>query len=83
MNWVLQKWGLPPVYSCTPGEGADRNLANQEECSGSFYHFYALSQCFRATFRSWKGYLDPRFRQFFSVLYSSVLPKCFDRLSFQ
>ena len=27
VNWVLQKWGLPPVYSCTPGEGADRSLA--------------------------------------------------------
>ena len=26
VNWVLQKWGLPPVYSCTPGEGADRIL---------------------------------------------------------
>ena len=20
---MLQKWGLPPVYSCTPGRGAD------------------------------------------------------------
>ena len=27
VNWVLQKWGLPPVYSCTPGEGADRSSA--------------------------------------------------------
>ena len=26
VNWVLQKWGLPPVYSCTPGEGADRRV---------------------------------------------------------
>mmetsp|Transcript_57356 Transcript_57356/g.134259 ORF Transcript_57356/g.134259 Transcript_57356/m.134259 type:complete len:242 (-) Transcript_57356:70-795(-) len=26
VDLVLRRWGLPPVYSCTPGEGADRRV---------------------------------------------------------